>query len=150
TGEVANWTAMPTVGIGIGVYQGDLNVNLPVTADAYKIRLVAEGYAPFVSRVFRRDEAAVYDYDINLPPAEPGAEVVATVLRPDGQPLVGARVYRGVRNESNLSLQDGEVPGGRDSRRQVRTGPDGTFPIPSLAKPWVVLIQGDDCYAYAS
>jgi beta-lactamase regulating signal transducer with metallopeptidase domain/protocatechuate 3,4-dioxygenase beta subunit len=150
TGDVANWAAAPSAGSRVWVYQGDLNVNIPLTADAYKIRLVAEGFEPFVSRVFRREETAVYDYDINLTPAKPGAGPVATALRPDGKPLVGARVYRGVLNENNLSLQDGGVRTGRDSGREVRTALDGSFPVPSLAKPWMVLILGDDCYAYAS
>jgi beta-lactamase regulating signal transducer with metallopeptidase domain/protocatechuate 3,4-dioxygenase beta subunit len=150
TGEVASWTAMPRVGRGIRVYRGDLRVNIPVAADAYKIRILAEGYEPFVSRVFRRDAIAVYDYDVNLTPARPGEVPVATVLRADGKPLIGARVYRGGREEGNLSLHNGAVQTGRNSGREVRTAPDGTFPIPPLVKPWVVLIVGDDCYAFAS
>ncbi len=150
TGDVAKWVAMPSTGIGVVVFKGDLNLNIPVAADAYRFRLVAEGYEPFVSRVIRRDETAVYDYDINLAPIKPGAEPVATVLRPDGKPLVGARVYRGVLNESNLNLQDGEVHTGRESGRDIRTSAEGTFTVTSLAKPWMVLIVGDDCFAYAS
>jgi beta-lactamase regulating signal transducer with metallopeptidase domain len=150
TGDVPKWTGLPTPGASGGVHQGRFNVDIPVTAAGYRLRVVAEGYQPFVSRVFRRDEAVIRGYDITLIPAGPGGTPVATALRPDGKPLVGARVYRGVLNERELSLHDGAVQAGPDSGRELRTGPDGTFAIPPLAKPWMVLILGDDCYGYAS
>ena len=98
TREAAAWIALSSAWVS----QGHLSVNIQAASDAYKIRIVAEGYEPFVSRVFRRQETAIYDYTINLSPSRPGVAPFATVLRPDGKPLVGARVYRGVRNESNL------------------------------------------------
>ncbi len=74
---------------------------------------------------------------------------IATVLRPDGRPMAGARVYRTRLNEG-LSISDGVVTSGRGSGRELRTGPDGTFPIPAIDEPFVVLILGDEAYAYAS
>ena len=148
TGEVPKWTAMPQEGIGVVVYQGQLNANFPVEADAYRIRLTADGYAPFVSGAFRRDEKVVSDYDIKLEPGRSSGPV-ATVLRPDGKPLAGARVYSTQRGEG-LSFHDGLVNSRSGRGRELVTGPDGTFPIPTYDKPFLVLIQGDDVYAYAT
>lgn len=132
TGEVAKWTGMPSVGSGVQVFQGDLDANFPVEADAYRIRLTADGYAPFVSRAFRRDETVVNDYDIKLVPGRPSG-ALATVLRPDGKPLAGARVYSTQLNE-NLSVSDGVV-NSRHGGRDLLTAPDGTFPLPTGPDP---------------
>jgi beta-lactamase regulating signal transducer with metallopeptidase domain/uncharacterized GH25 family protein len=146
TGNVERWA--PPAQAQFMVYEGDLNVSFPVEADAYKVRIRAPGFATYVSREFRRDEKTVLDYDVQLVPGKPGGPV-ATVLRPDGKPLAGARVYSTRLNE-NLSVQDGQVQGRQGSGREARTGPDGTFPIPQYDNPFLVLILGDDSYAYAS
>jgi RNA polymerase sigma factor (sigma-70 family) len=148
TGEVSKWTGRREAGSGVGVYKGELSINFPVEAESYKLRIVAEGYAPFISRAFRRDERAVFDYDIKLAPARPEGPVAA-VIRPDGQPLARARVYSTQLNQG-LSLHDGVVGGRGGGGRAIRTGPDGTFPVPRYDKPFFVLILGDDAYAYAS
>jgi beta-lactamase regulating signal transducer with metallopeptidase domain/uncharacterized GH25 family protein len=146
TGDVARWSSVPRNQTGI--LRGILNVNFPAEADAYKIRLTAGGYAPFISRAFRRDEKVVVDYDINLVPGRPSGPL-ATVLRPDGKPLAGARVYSTQRNEEGLNVVDGVVTSERGGR-ELLTGPDGTFPIPPYDDPFLVLIVSDDVYAYAS
>ena len=148
TGDVSTWIGKPEVGFGIGVYQGNLDVNFPVEADSYKIRLTADGYAPFISRAFRREEKVVLDFSIKLVPGK-AAGPVATVLRPDGKPLAGARVYSTQLNEG-LNVSDGVVNGRRGSGRELLTGPDGTFPTPQHGGQFLVLILGDDAYAYAS
>ncbi|WP_165226225.1 carboxypeptidase regulatory-like domain-containing protein [Aquisphaera insulae] len=141
------WGALPRT--SVGVVDGMLNVHLPATAVAYRLRILADGFEPFVSRVFRSDEIEVSDYEILLSPARPGTAPTARAIRPDGKPLVGARVYRGSRDENHLRVSDGLVESERSSGREVRTGPDGSFPIPAEQKSWVVLILGDDCYAIA-
>ncbi|MHB1560353.1 MAG: carboxypeptidase regulatory-like domain-containing protein [Isosphaeraceae bacterium] len=148
TGEVSAWTNGPELGVEIGVYQGRLDFNFPVTADAYRIRITADGFEPFVSRVFRREEKVVGDYDIKLVPGRARGPL-ATVVRPDGRPLAGARVHSARLNEI-MNIADGVVTSQRGSGRELLTGADGTFSIPDHAEPFVVLILGDDAYALAS
>ena len=151
TGEATKWTAMHELGFSTGVYQGAMSVNFPVAADTYKIRVESPGYKTFVSRTFRRDEKVIVDYDINL---EPGADKltgnVATVLRPDGKPLAGARVLE-IQENGSVPVSDG-VPNVAQGRgvREGRTDPAGKFSIPQYDKPWFVFILGADSYALAS
>ncbi|MFI5457976.1 MAG: carboxypeptidase regulatory-like domain-containing protein [Isosphaerales bacterium] len=149
SGEPLKWTSLPELGYSTGVFQGDLDINFPVTADAYKFRGRSPGFQTFVSRTFRREEKAVIDYDIALVPGTTKpAGAVATVLRPDGKPLAGARLLE-IQSGGGLSIQDGVAAQGSNSRED-RTGPDGTFAIPDYDKPWFVLILGDDSYALAN
>lgn len=148
TGKVTAWTNGPDLGVEIGVYQGRLDFNFPVTADAYRIRLTADGFEPFVSRVFRREEKVVVDYDIKLVPGRAKGPL-ATVMRPDGRPLARARVYS-TRLNQIMNINNGVVTSQNGSGREVLTGDDGTFPIPDRAEPFVVLILGDDAFALAS
>jgi beta-lactamase regulating signal transducer with metallopeptidase domain/protocatechuate 3,4-dioxygenase beta subunit/peroxiredoxin len=147
TGEVAQWTGPPRLGFSTGVAMGQLNLTLPVTADGYKIRIQSPGYQTFISRVFRRDEKAVTNYEIMLTPGTAKGPM-ATVRRPDGKPLAGARVHSGQPGEG-LSVDNGVVDG-HEGGRDLLTGPDGSFPIPQLDRPFVVLILGDDAYAIAT
>jgi beta-lactamase regulating signal transducer with metallopeptidase domain/uncharacterized GH25 family protein len=150
SGEPVKWTNLPELGFGVGVYQGDLNVNFPITDDAYQIRVRSPGYQDFVSRTFRREEKAVIGYDIALLPGTTQlAGAVATVLRPDGKPLAGARLLE-IQYGGSLSVEDGVANVSQGSKsREGRTGPDGRFAIPQYDKPWFVLILGDDSYAFA-
>ncbi len=149
TSDVSQWNSPPQLGPATGVLMGGLNVNLPVTADAYKIRIQSPGYQTFVSRTFRREEKVVLGYEIMLVRGNPTGPV-ATVLRPDGQPLAGARVFSAHLRGENLSLNDGMANGRDTGGRDQLTGPDGTFALPQFNEPWVVLILGNDAYALAS
>lgn len=145
TGDVSVWSRVGASELTVD--DGYLNTNFPVEAESYKIRLTADGYEPFVSRPFRRGEKVVLDYDIKLVPGRASGPL-ATVLRPDGKPFVGARVLSAKLDE-NLNVNDG-VASSRGGGRELVTGPDGTFPIPRYAGPFLVLVLGDDMYAYAS
>ncbi len=144
TGEVALWEKPPALGWTI-LHDGVLNANFPVSdqSDKYRFRITAEGYVPFVSRVFDRSEKVVRDYHVKLVPGSPdGPRAVA--IRPDGRPLAGAVVLR-------IWADDGR--GEREPRPDVRaisTGADGTFTIPQGAGGDVVVIRGDDCYGSAT
>jgi hypothetical protein len=149
TGEVARWQARPgDIDYQWWVDDGQLYVAIPAEADAYRLRITAPGYAPFVSRIFRKIEGRVTDYDVSLQPPEPG-NPVATVLRPDGSPLADAPVLIGHRRQG-VSLRDGR-PDDRHANLNrgpaLRTGPDGTFPIPRHDPPFVAVVVGDDAYA---
>jgi beta-lactamase regulating signal transducer with metallopeptidase domain len=150
TGELSSWTRMPELGFSTGIYLGNLDLAFPVTADAYKFRVRSPGFQPFVSRTFKREEKVVADYDISLQPgtAKP-VGAVATVLRPNGKPLVGARLLE-IQYGGSVSVEDG-VPNVAQGRRcrEDRTGADGVFSIPQYKEPWLVFILGDDSYAVA-
>jgi hypothetical protein len=151
SGEPVKWTSMPELGAGVGVYQGHLDVNFPITAQEYKIRVRSPGYHPFVSRTFRREEKGVLGYDIALVPGTAKPEgAVATVLRLDGKPLAGARLLE-LQQVGMLTIQQGvaHAAQGRYSRED-RTTTEGTFAIPQYDKPWLILILGDDCYDLAN
>jgi hypothetical protein len=79
------------------------------------------------------------------------AGAVATVLRPDGTPLAGARVFA-IEDHRKLNVQDGvaNVAGAGGWVREGRTGADGTFAIPQYEEPCFVFILGDGSYAYAN
>jgi hypothetical protein len=149
TGEVPQWSSPPQLGFATGVMLGGLNVNLPVLADAYKIRIQSPGYQTFVSRTFRREEKVVFGYEIMLVPGNPTGPA-ATVVRPDGKPLAGARVFSAHLKGGGLSLNDGVVDSRSTGGRDQLTGPDGTFALPRFNEPWVVLVLGEDAYALAS
>ena len=146
SGEVKTWQS-PTGAGNIMVHQGYLNVTIPVQADAYKIRITADGYQPSISRAFLSNAKVIRNYDVSLVPGVPGGPT-ATAIRPDGRPLAGARVFRGRRNE-NISVHDGQV-NGTNSGRPALTGADGQFAIPEATPSALVLILGDDCFAYAN
>ncbi|QDV35107.1 sigma-70 family RNA polymerase sigma factor [Tautonia plasticadhaerens] len=152
TGEVGQWTTKPDrIEYQWWVSDGRLNVNIPVEAESYKIRITTPGYAPFVSRAFRSDEVRVVDYAVSLQPPDEGGPV-ATVRFPDGEPLADARVLI-ARRDHGVSLRNGEA----DERyaninpgRPFRTGPDGSFPIPPADQPYVAVVVGDRGYAIAN
>ena len=146
TGQVATWRPASTVGGGM-ISDGYLGANIAFEADAYQLRITSEGYEPFVSRAFRREEKAIGNYDVTLVPGR-AAGPLATALRPDGRPLAGARIVRGRRKE-NINLNDGQVNNDRGGRQAV-TAADGTFTVPPDEEPGLILILGDDCFAYAS
>jgi len=145
TGEVTTWQPAPSIGRTM-ISEGWLYADILLGADAYKLRITGEGYEPFVSRAFRREEKAVLNYDVTLVPGRP-AGPLATALRPDGRPLGGARIVRSSR--SRISLHDGQV-NGEPGGRQAVTAADGTFAIPPGEERGLILILGDDCFAYAN
>ncbi len=149
TGEPLNWTRMPELGSSTGVFQGNLDISFPVTADAYKFRVRSPGFQPFVSRTIKREEKVVADYEISLVPgtAKP-VGAVATVLRPDGKPLGGGKLLE-IQYGGSVSIQDGVANVAQELSREDRTSADGTFSIVKHEKPWFVFILGDDSYAVA-
>ena len=148
TGEVLRWQSPPELGFDTGIVMGEINVNLPVSAEGYKIRIESPGYQTFVSRVFRRDEKVVFKYDVTMIPGT-AAGRMATVVGPNGKPLAAARVFTS-RRRSNLSVADGRAVRQESDGRELVTAPDGTFALPQFNEPWAVLVVGEDGYALAN
>jgi beta-lactamase regulating signal transducer with metallopeptidase domain len=147
TGQASRWTGMPELGMSTGIFRGRLDINFPVTADAYQFRVQSPGFLPFVSRTFKREEKQVMDYDVALVPgtAKPTAGL-ATAFGINGIPLAGARVYE-IQHLGNITIEDGvgNVWQGRKCR-EYRTGLDGSFSIPQSDEPWFIFILGDGSY----
>lgn len=94
----------------------------------YMLRLEAEGYAPFISRPIRADEAEVH-LDVTLQHA---AETTVSVLLPDGQPAIQADVGLAMP-QAGLQL----VPGGfshenvQNGAALLMTDATGNFRLPA-------------------
>lgn len=91
----------------------------------YVFKFEAEGYAPFVTRVFRPDEGEVA-FAVTLKPAE---TVSVTVVLPDGQPAARCDVGF-ISPGTTLTLR----PGGLDRRfdaTAVTTDTAGQFRLPA-------------------
>lgn len=108
-----------------------------ISNPGYVFKFEAEGYAPYVTRVFRPDEGEV-EFAVKLQPAE---TVTVTVLLPDGQPAAHCDVGL-VSPETNLTL----LPGGlerlsraavltADAAGQFRLPPDETVTAVVAAHP---------------
>lgn len=82
-------------------------------------------------------------------PKSPGPDLKATVVRPDGRPLAGARVYLS-RERTGVDIIDGAVSPRDRNDKELVTGPDGTFVIPDSDKPFLAVVLGDDAFALAS
>ncbi len=91
----------------------------------YVFKFEAEGYAPFVTRVFRPDEGEV-EFAVTLKPSE---TVTVTVVLPDGQPAARGDVGF-VSPGDDLTLR----PGGLEARSGgavVTTDAAGQFRLPT-------------------
>ena len=139
-----SWTRMPEVGFSTGVFQGNLDINFPVTADAYKFRVRSPGFQPFVSRTFQREEKVVdrlrHSRSCRARPSPPEPS------RPCSGPTASRSPAAGCSKSNTaavVSIQDGvaNVSQGRKGRED-RTGPDGTFPIPQYDEAMVRLHPG--------
>lgn len=152
TGEVDAWERFP--GGTNQVSRGQLRVSLPVKAAGSRLRITAPGYAPFVSRIFGSDEGEVTGYTVVLSSPNPDTPR-ARVTQPDGTPLAGARIAIGRLNERNVWIQNGAFGGlprrnTRDPASEFRTDADGSFPIPPLDSRSLIVVLGDQGYAYAT
>ena len=147
-----SWTGMPELGSSTGVFQGNLDINFPVAADAYKFRVRSPGFQPFVSRTFvgkRRWCSATTSRFV--PGTAKPAGAVATVLRPDGKPLAGARLLE-IQYGGSVTIQDGvpNVAQGSTAAERIVPAPTGCSRSLNTTSPGAVFILGDDSYAVAS
>ena len=108
----------------IWIFKGNLHAGLDAeAAPAYRLRLKARGYEPFVTRVIRADEGDVTLDVVWSKIPQDGPVLVGQVLDPDGQPLAGARGGRcgfdpGRRQPGRRDLVRPARPAARDDRRR--------------------------------
>ena len=152
TGEPSSWTRMPELGSSTGVSMGNLDINFPVTADAYKFRVRSPGFQPFVSRTFKREEKVVTGYDISLVPGtakprEPSRPCFAPTANRSSAPGLLEIQYGGSVQHPRWRRERG--PRATVPRRSYRTRRDVLDPS-IRTSPGYVLILGDDSYAVAN
>ncbi len=153
SGEVLSWTNPSDASLQVN--HGTLSAFFAARADAYKIRIYADGYEPFLSRTFHSVERSVSDYKVSLRPLAPDTPR-ATALLPDGTPLASARILVGRHGRQDISLKNGKPWYGMDSLealdhiRQLSTAPDGSFPIPDEANDVVLFLISDSGYAFGT
>ena len=139
-------------------FQGRLQANIDVEERAeVQLRITANGYAPAVSRIFRRDEQQA-EYDARLTRTDHAEAVVLSgiVRRPDGKPLAGAAVTLAYplvtqpRRMQWVMIRNGELQ--RNARLTItQTDAAGRFslvrePDPE-GKDFAVVIVHPDFYA---
>ena len=101
----------------------------------FRLRIQANGYEPFESRVFRSDEGQV-EYDVSLKKTDKpqGTVVSGVVVRPDGKPLAGAEVaitypMTGGRDGLfSVHIEDGKIQPIR-GMAYVKTDASGRFTL---------------------
>lgn len=71
----------------------------------------------------------------------------AVVIRPDGKPMAGATIYRATRGR-HITVDDTGVFQA-DGKEPV-TDRDGSFPLPEVDEPYLLLIMDDDHFALAT
>jgi protocatechuate 3,4-dioxygenase beta subunit len=91
----------------------------------YVFKFEAEGYAPYVTRVFRPDEGEV-EFAVTLQPAE---SVTVTVTLPDGRPAARCDVGF-ISPGADLTLRPGGLEG-RSGGAVVMTDLGGRFSLPA-------------------
>ncbi len=152
SGEVKDWTPVPRLG-PIALHNGYLEVSIPSDAETafYKFRILADGYEPFVSRAFQREEGTVLDYDITLKladPEKPNGQVF-TVKTKDGVPIANARAYHS-EARSNINITDLRFNAEPRASCETTTSAVGTFPAPQSSDWAVIVVLGDSHYAIAA
>ncbi|APW62013.1 carboxypeptidase regulatory-like domain-containing protein [Paludisphaera borealis] len=138
-------------------FQGRIQADIDADkASEFRLRFIANGYAPTESRTFRNDEGQV-EYDVKLAKAKPGAEDVLSgvVLRPDGKPLEGADVTvtypAGGKDRFPVALvEDGKLPPSKD-QTIAKTDAQGRFRVAHSPDPeasrYALVVVHPECYA---
>lgn len=111
--------------------------------DGYVLQVVADGYQPVTSRVFRSDEGA-QTFDFAL---EPGTGPSGVVLLADGSPAAGAEV--GLATQSKRAfLKLGRFDKNQNHADVLKTDAHGRFTFPPQGdEPFLLVILHDGGFA---
>jgi peroxiredoxin len=149
TGEAAKWGRDTRTFVSQGRFQAEIDAT---RSPAYKLRITAVGYEPFVSRSLGSREGYV-NLDVNLKKltAAAGAGPSGIVRAPDSKPLADAQVVvsQGGRGSvGEVWITRGKVSDA-DQHLIVTTGADGRFSLPPLGENCRVLAFTDAYFAIA-
>ena len=113
--------------------QGNLYVRLDAeAAPAYRLRLKARGYEPFVTREIKTDEVEA-TLEVGLAKIRlDGSALTGRVFDPEGTPLAGAQLAIVGLEPDRLTVEDGKIPD-RDRAPRVTSDTEGRFAVPAAA-----------------
>jgi protocatechuate 3,4-dioxygenase beta subunit len=110
---------------------------------AHLARIEAPGYLPTVSREIGSDEGTVsLKFELRR-----GHDVAATVLAPEGQPAVGAKIALGLPG-SQISIQDGSIDDSSTYAARTDTDAEGQFSFPPQGGNYQLVITHSSGYAH--
>ncbi len=115
----------------------------------YAVRVVATGYTPAESRIFKPGEVDP-SFDFVLTRPAPSNLLTGVVLRPDGTPASGVEVALATRDHP-LVFESGQFRFSHATGMSfAKTGPDGRFSLERRDAPYLLAATGDDGYARAT
>ncbi len=142
TGAVAKWVAADAA---IPRNLPFIGLDIPADAEAYRLRIKADGYEPFLSRVFRTSEKVIAGYEVKLEPIA-GEPVKAVAVDPDGRPARKAVAF-GLMSDNRYLLDGSRITlAGQVPVRAYRADAKGEFTIPRGGS-WIA-VMGDSGYAF--
>ncbi|HVA46847.1 MAG TPA: carboxypeptidase regulatory-like domain-containing protein [Pirellulales bacterium] len=123
--------------------KGEYDIKFDEPMEGHVLQVVADGYLPATSRVFRSTEGK-QSFDLEL---KPGNGPTGVVLLADGSPAAGAEV--GLATQQNRAvLKSGNFDRHQNQADVVKTGADGRFAFPPQGdEPFLLVIVHDEGYA---
>lgn len=139
TGSVTSWATDPKSNYA----EGSFSLRIE-TKSAFRFRLTAAGYEPFVSRILKPEDGGNQSCDANLVALGPDRPLVA-VLKPDGTPLAGANIFWG---EFRRRVHIQRDPTDNPTNDQLKSDSQGRFRLPRTASDWLcIAVLGDESCA---
>jgi thiol-disulfide isomerase/thioredoxin len=134
-----NWEHIP--GSAIEGKAGAFDFSLTFAYPGFAVRIEAPGYQPAESRVFTEDEGTVaLEFKMKK-----GADVKATVLRPDGRPAADATAVLALGGQTAYIINCRDING--QGCQQETTGRDGKLDFVPQTGPFKIVIFSADGYA---
>ncbi len=138
-GDKAYWQRRDALRGVSGAYQIEMSYPYP----GHLLRFEAEGYTPFVSRLFKNDEGA-QTLDVALEKGEP---ISGVALQPDGMPAVSATV---VLNAQDGCWMNNGVISNLDEAIHAVTDASGAFSFSPQEKAVGLFVLHETGYAFSS
>jgi beta-lactamase regulating signal transducer with metallopeptidase domain/thiol-disulfide isomerase/thioredoxin/uncharacterized GH25 family protein len=135
-GEKLSWSG----GEGVRYSNGRYSFKIAEPAEGYALRLVAAGYMPIDSRVFRQtDGEQTFDFRLL-----PGDGLAGTVVLPNGMPAIGADVGLATQ-ERKASLHMGRFNRSQNRAEIVKTNEQGRFAFaPQGDEPFALIVLHEE------
>jgi protocatechuate 3,4-dioxygenase beta subunit len=128
-------------------HDGTFKVVFAEKRDPWRIRVEADGYAPFVSEELKPDLAGLLD--VQMKRLDPATAVSGLVLQPDGQPAAGVEVAL-LTLEHSAVVQGTRFARSSEDRLVVQTDAAGRFGFPPDGMAHTAVAVGDPGFALTS
>lgn len=128
-------------------HDGTFRVVFSEKRDPWRIRVEAEGYAPFVSEELKPDFAG--PLEVQMKPLDAATAVSGMVLQPDGQPAAGVEVAL-LTLEHSVVVNGTRFASSPEDRLVVPTDAEGRFRFPPDGMAHTAVAVGDPGFALTS